>query len=57
MTSHEQALVDGIATGLGFVGVFGFAINSRVWPVLLGLIVLSVALPILSRKLCKRSSQ
>lgn len=46
----KQAVVDGIATGLGFVGVLGFAVNSRVWPVLLGLIVIAVALPILSRR-------
>lgn len=51
MSDDTQALVDGIAIGLGFVGVLGFAVNSNVWPVLLSLIVTAVALPILSRRL------
>jgi hypothetical protein len=45
---HKQALIQGLATGLGFVGVMGFAIDSSKWPILLTLLGMSVALVIVS---------
>jgi hypothetical protein len=54
MNEDKQALIDGIATGLAFVGIMGFAVNSSVWPVLISLIVTAVALPIVSRRNVKR---
>ena len=48
MGQHKQALIQGLATGLGFVGVMGFAIDSSKWPILLTLLGMSVALVIVS---------
>lgn len=49
MDKHVQALLDGLATGLGFVGVMGFAIDSSKWPILSVLIALAAVLPIVTR--------
>jgi hypothetical protein len=49
MDKHVHALLDGLATGLGFVGVMGFAIDSTKWPILSILIAVAAVLPIATR--------
>lgn len=49
MNKEIQAMIDGIAIGLGFVGVLGFAVNSTAWPVLLTLIGTALVLVIGTR--------
>jgi preprotein translocase subunit Sss1 len=49
MNKELQAMIDGIAIGLGFVGVLGFAVNSNVWPILLSLIGTAIVLVVGTR--------
>jgi len=49
MNKELQAMIDGIAIGLGFVGVLGFAVNPTVWPILLSLIGTALMLVIGTR--------
>jgi energy-converting hydrogenase Eha subunit G len=49
MNKELQAMIDGIAIGLGFVGVLGFAVNPAVWPILLSLIGTAIVLVIGTR--------
>jgi hypothetical protein len=49
MNKDIKALIDGLAVGLGFVGVTGFAIDASKWPTLFLLISISMALPIATR--------
>lgn len=46
---HLQSLIDGVALGMGFVGLFGFAIDPTMWVVSVSLLVASVVIPIVSR--------
>lgn len=50
---HYRALTDGLATGLGFVGVFGFAIDSSKWLVLLTMNVIAVMIAVAGRNVFK----
>ena len=49
MNKDIKALIDGLAVGLGFVGVMGFAIDASKWPTLFLLISIAMALPIATR--------
>ena len=49
MNKELQAMIDGIALGLGFVGVLGFAVNISAWPILLTLIGTALVLVVSTR--------
>jgi energy-converting hydrogenase Eha subunit G len=49
MNDELRAVIDGIATGLGFVGVLGFAVNAAAWPLLLLLVGIAIALVVGTR--------
>lgn len=49
MNKELQSMIDGIAIGLGFVGVLGFAVNANVWPILISLIGTAIVLVIGTR--------
>lgn len=50
---HVQSLIDGVAVGLGFVGLFGFAIDPSMWVVSVALLTASIVIPIVSRPIMR----
>ena len=46
---HFQSMIDGLAVGMGFVGLFGFVIDPSMWVVSVSLLISAVVIPIISR--------
>jgi hypothetical protein len=44
MNQHKQAVWRGLAVGVGFVGVWGMAIDGNAWPVSVVLVSVSIVL-------------
>ena len=53
MNTYFRSLYYGIALCLGFIGLFGFAIDASQWQVSVGLITVSIVFAIVTKQLGK----